>query len=309
MTTLAWRDLPLMGYAWFTVILAWTAAVGATPARTDLLATAIFPLAAVWIVTALRWPGGSLQEHRFALTLSVGAPLLVMLIGVSGLRAPETDAALLRIHEVATICLGLLCVAHAAWRGRAHAALLLPVTLYGAALENGGILLGFFREPGYTLYVGPLPAPVSTVAGWMVAFYLCNWMTEQVRERVDAVRHSAVASALTAVAAALAIDLQIDPLASAIDLWHWHPMLPIGALGVPAVNWVAWLCAVFPFALLLYRGGGDPPDAWRMLWQAPLALLLASVMFLTGMALLEGGTDGPTFDILREAWGRWSQVR
>ena len=42
--------------------------------------------------------------------------------------------------------------------------------VYGLMLENGGIVMRFFYEPSFRLYLGPLPAPLCTMLGWCVVF-------------------------------------------------------------------------------------------------------------------------------------------
>ena len=38
--------------------------------------------------------------------------------------------------------------------------------VYGLVLENSGIIMRFFYEPSFRLYLGPLPAPLVTMLGW-----------------------------------------------------------------------------------------------------------------------------------------------
>lgn len=294
-----WRDLPLVAYAGLSVLASWTAVTALTPARVELAATAIFPLAAIVAVSRFGWRAFEPEERRFRVRLAAGVAALLAVIVLAAPRTPLAEADIVRVHEAFSLGLTLLIAGHAAWRGRRYVALYFgPVAMYGIVLENGGILAGFFREPGYGFYVGSLPAPLATMAGWVNVFYLCNWMADDVRSRSTGVRRGAARSALTATAAALALDLQVDPLATAAGLWQWHAKLGEDWLGVPLLNYVAWACAVMPFAWVMYRAPSQPAAAPWLLRRLPLALLLATAMFLVSMAVLEGGLHGPTYQIL-----------
>ena len=118
--------------------------------------------------------------------------------------------------------------------------------------------------------------------------------------------------------AALLLDLQIDPLATAVGFWRWHPQLAVGFLGVPWLNFVAWGCAVFPFALFLFWRQNHlqlSPDqvaaavhrSWLWL-RVPLVLAFAAVLFCLTMAASEGGFRGPTYGILCATFSRWGVI-
>jgi uncharacterized membrane protein len=304
-----WTHLPLVSFVVYAVGTAHASMANLDPPRYDLAWNSLFPFSVPLIVFGLRWRRAGRAERRAAAMLLLGAPLVVLL---SGLCAPRThlDADTLRtIYEISVIGHCAVLVVHAWTRHRALAALLLgPIALYGVVLENGGILLGYFSELKYHLYVHPLPAPVATMIGWIMVFYLMMHVTWEVRALVPAVRRTAVGSALVATATALLLDFDLDPLATAVGFWQWHELLPVGPLGVPTINFVAWACAVFPLAWVMFRresahrlAPGEIATAphRRALWpRAVWALAAAAVLFLLSMAAIEGGVGGPTFTIL-----------
>ena len=120
--------------------------------------------------------------------------------------------------------------------------------LYGAVLENGGIVLGFFHETNLTdTVLKPFVAPVATMIGWSVVLAMATFVTWGLRKRLPWLRRSAGLSALAVGFFATLLDLQIDPIATAVGCWVWHHSLPAFFHGVPLVNFVAWMCALVPF--------------------------------------------------------------
>ncbi len=314
-----WLDLPLVNYAVYAVGIAWAEVVNLDPPRPELFWTFVFPLAVPLLVYALRWPKAAPVE-RLAAALLVGLVALVLLVtGTLATPQPIAATTLRRIYEASAILNTVLLGVHAWRRHRAWLGLFFgPAAAYGLLLENGGILLGYFSELDYALYLGPLPAPLATMSGWITVFYLVTWVTWELRARLPWLERSAVGSALVAMLAALALDLQIDPLATAVGFWTWHPALTPGFLGVPWLNFAAWGAAVFPFALLLFwrqtrlqltpEAIADGPHlAWLWL-RVPLVLGLAALLFTATMLILEGGFGGPTYLILYTTLARWGLI-
>ena len=313
---LAWADLPLVSYAVYAVAIAHAQIANLDPARLEHVPAAIFPLFVVWGVYALRAPTASLAGRVLGATVCLGAPAAIAAswwlaeLGVG--RVVLSPDELRGIYELSAVAHAAILMVHATTGPRRWLAFFLgPAAVYGVLLENGGILLGYFAELHYRAYLGPLPAPLATMCGWVMLFYVVTWITWEVRRLIPPVRQSPVASAAVATGAALALDLQIDPLATAVGFWVWDPRLAPGLLGVPVLNFVAWACAVFPFSLALFLReqtcGLSPGEIalpahrgwmWRRL---PAVLAGAAILFLTTMTTIEGGFDGPTYSILRSA--------
>lgn len=307
-----WRDLPLVNFAVYAVGIGHAEIANLVPARPDLFFSFVFPLSVPTLIYALRWPRANRIERGVALTVIVGSLLLLMVSYFGAWRTPLASASLRSIYEVAAILNTLALGWHAWTQSRAMAAFFLgPAALYGVMLENGGILLGYFTELEYGWYLGPLPAPLATMAGWVTVFYLVVQVAWYLRELVPRIKQSASLSALASMFAALLLDLQIDPMATAVGFWRWNPLLAKGPMGVPLLNFVAWGCAVLPFAWLLFRRQdayaltplevtAKPHRTW--MWSRTLvALTAATGLFLVTMTLIEGGMDGPTCRILRTA--------
>jgi hypothetical protein len=144
--------------------------------------------------------------------------------------------------------------------------------------------------------------------------YMVIWTAWEVQALVPAVRRSAAASALVATVVGLLLDLHIDPVATAVGFWRWNDLLPGVVFGVPLVNFVAWGCAIFPFAYLvswrqtvLNLRPEDlvrPPHRRWLLWRVPAMLGAAAGLFLLASAVTEGGFGGPTFVVLRVGLAR-----
>ena len=96
--------------------------------------------------------------------------------------------------------------------------------VYGMCLESSGILLGVFSEDGYHWHVPGFRAPLATMLGWVTVFYPCVAMLEVLGRGFPALaRWSLPARAALLSGLAVAVDLQVDPYATALGLWSWHP--------------------------------------------------------------------------------------
>jgi len=177
--------------------------------------------------------------------------------------------------------------------------------VYGLILENTGIIMHYFYEPRFHLYLGPLPAPLATMLGWCVVFYVTVAVTQHLVGWIPWLGKTIWRRAWTATLLALCLDAQLDPLASISGVfWRWNEQLPPFFLGVPIVNWAAWFGAFLPYTYFVFkildRESWDMRRKnWELFLRVPLAAFLAGVLWLGVMTLFEGGTAGPTWDILR----------
>jgi uncharacterized membrane protein len=314
-----WDDLPILTYLAYAFSIANTELSNLDPPRGDLFLSCLFPLVVPAALYALRWPRAQRLERLVAMVLFGGTLLLLGIVYVGAPAFPLRPGTLRTVYEASSIANMLLLAAHAATYTRGWLGLFLgPVALYGVLLENGGILLGYFEELDYHLYLGPLPAPIATMSGWITVFYVVTQVSWLFAREVAALRVRPMLMALIATAAALLLDLQIDPLATAVGFWRWDHHLPAGFLGVPILNFVAWGSAVLPFAYVLFwyqtRRALTPVDlgAWLhirwLLLQVPLVLAAAAVLFCVSMIVAQGGVYGPAYDILVQTLARWGLV-
>jgi uncharacterized membrane protein len=305
------RFLPAWMFFFYGCLLLNASLTNFDPPRPDLAANAIFPLGvfvAFYLVRALKAPD---VEHR--LPLAVMAVSLALCFPVLNLAyhrpSPVSGRGLLLAFEISNFVWAGIMAWHA-WRARRGHLLLFfgAGFLYGLFLENGGIVLGFFHETNLTLtLVKPLVAPVATMIGWCVVLYMATFVVWQLRKWVSALQRQTALSAVLVAAIATLLDLQIDPLATASGAWVWDATLPGWFHGVPQVNFVAWICALAPFAYVMFRvqarhrlseGGLWTRRALReMTIAVPIALVLAAVAFMVSTAALEG-INGPSWSIL-----------
>lgn len=177
--------------------------------------------------------------------------------------------------------------------------------IYGLLLENSGIVMRFFYEPSFRLYLGPLPAPLVTMLGWSLVFYIMVAVTDRIAEYVPWLKRGVWRRAWAATLMALCMDGQLDPLASMSGVfWRWNEILPPAFLGVPAINFAAWFGAFLPYAYFLFKIRerkelSENERNWELFLRVPLATLLAGMLCFGVMAVIEGGFDGPSFAILR----------
>ena len=304
------KNLPLWLYLLCGVLLFNTALTNLGRPRPDLAWAAVFPLGLFSLIQLLRAARAGAPSERRLLLASLAFPaLLPPLILAVQRPSPLSHRGLLVAYELSSFAWGALLIWHA-WRLRpALVALFFGAGLfYGALLENGGILLGFFHEQNLKLtQIPPLPAPLATVVGWSVVLMMGTCVTWQLRALFPALRRSPLGSALLVAVTATTLDLQIDPLATAAGAWSWHPSLPPWFLGVPRLNYLAWMCALVPFAWALFRhqertgladaGAFGAADVWALTRAAPAILAIAALLFLGAITLLEG-PRGPSWEIL-----------
>jgi len=303
-----WRQLPAWMFFVYAVLLLNTELTNFHPARVDLAHTVVFPLSVFVLFQVVRATLGRASKRLLAVSvgLAFGLPLVVL---ASYRPSPLDVSQLLRIYEWSNFFWAGLLVAHGLAHQRSHVALFFGVGLvYGAALENGGILLGFFHETNLTdTVVKPFVAPFATMVGWSVVLLMATFVTWELRKHLGWLRRSAALSALAVGSFATLLDLQIDPIATAAGCWVWHESLPGWFHGVPLVNFIAWMCALVPFAYVMFRvqerRGLDDGAAWdrgaltELFAWTPAALVLAALCFI-GVTLLTEGVVGPSWTLL-----------
>lgn len=303
-----WRHLPAWMFFVYGVLLLNTELTNFSPARGDLAHTVVFPLLVFVIYQVLRFTHGTGSRRMVisSLLLAFGLPTLIFFWHTP---SPLSHDGLLRIYEWSNFAWAALIVWHLWSHQRTHVALFFGVgLLYGAVLENGGIILGFFHETNLTdTMVRPFVAPVATMIGWSVVLAMATFVTWGLRKRLPWLRRSALLSALAVGTFATLLDLQIDPIATAVGCWVWHETLPGWFHGVPLVNFVAWMCALVPFGYVMFRvqerrGLGDgaawgPEDLLALLKWSPAGLVCAALSFI-GVTLLLEGVTGPSWTLL-----------
>jgi uncharacterized membrane protein len=315
-----WDDAPLLNFAFYAVMIAQAEVNNLTTPRPELFLSCLFPMTVPVVIYFLRWGSASDLERRVSVGVIAGSAVCLLLIRTFIQPVPVEAASLRSIYEVSAILNAVLLGVHAWRRGRGVFAMFFgPAALYGVLLENGGILLGYFSELDYRLYLGPLPAPLATMCGWLTVFYIVTWVAWALGREVAAIGQRPLLIALAAMTAALLLDLQIDPLATAVGFWAWHPLLPRTIMDVPILNFAAWGCAVLPFAFTLFwrqhRHGLSAEalcERRHILWltaMVPLVLAAATMLFALTMMIIDGGLHGPTAAVLRQTLLRWGWVR
>lgn len=303
-----WRHLPAWMFLIYGCLLLNTELTNFEPARADLAYTVVFPLGVFMLYQGVRFTVGDASPRLFlvSLALAFGLPLANLTWHTP---SPLETATLLRFYEWSNFAWAALLMVHAWKRHPSHLVLFFGVALvYGAALENGGIVLGFFHETNLNdTMVKPFVAPVATMIGWSVVLAMATFITWGLRERLPWLRRSAGLSAVVLASAATLLDLQIDPVATAVGCWVWHESLPGWFHGVPLVNFIAWMWALLPFAYVMFRlqalrgvtdgGAWARGDLLALLRWSPAALLVATLGF-TGTTLLLEGANGPSWTLL-----------
>jgi hypothetical protein len=316
-----WQHFP----AWFVFIMGFSilnyVVVRADPKvfgalDRDLFAlTVVIPMAwfVLYFTLTIRREGRPrpLVAHAATWALAILVPLGTWFLATRGYVQRERlgSAQMVRYYEIVQFFwLGVLVLHAWTTRGLQRALTFFGVCfLYGLLLENAGIVLGFFSEHSYSVYLRlgefRLPAPLATQFGWCIMFYVATHLVEGFGRSFPALDRRPWALALLTSLLATSLDLQIDPMASLSGTWWlWDPRLPAGWLGVPWLNFFAWFAAFLPFsyAYFHYRASGltEGRQNLRLLvyvpWMLPACMLLGGALVL----LHEGGFGGPSSEIL-----------
>ena len=305
-----WKHLP----AWLFLFYGWALLnaflTNLDPPRPDLAFTAAGPLAvftAYYCVRAIRAEDVRRRGRMLAaaMTLAVGLPVATLLWHRP---YPISSEHLRDIYEATNFLWVALAIFHATRTSLERALLFFGVGLfYGALLENGGIMLGYFRETHLRAKLPPLVAPVSTMIGWSLVIYMAFFVVYGLRQWLPTLKRSPLLSGMVVAVVATLLDIELDPLATAIRCWEWDPSLPPALGPVPFVNFVAWVSALVPFGWAVFRYqdhvGLEDHTPWptrhlvRGTLGAPLVLCLAACVFLTLITVAEG-PGGPSWGVL-----------
>lgn len=295
---------------WYSILSFCHAAyVSLDSRRADVVGIAALPMA--WFMLERVLTLGRDRDEGRPWKLSAFLALAALAMPITVLFAPHNPApaAVFRASYEATGILGAAGVFAWVFAQDRRAAMVFfgAGLLYGLVLENSGILLGFFHEGGYALYLPPFVAPVVTIVGWSTAMFLSCWYVLRLRRDLPRLLGTPLRAAIAATLFALSFDAVVDPVAAQVGLWEWHPSLSLGPLGVPPVNWIAWTCAVLPFAHLVFRiapdGRLDDRRVRLVFRGTPLALCYAATAFVAVTLLLEGAR-GPSWELLNLATSR-----
>jgi len=178
--------------------------------------------------------------------------------------------------------------------------------VYGLMLENTGILMRYFYEPSFSIYLWFFPAPLCTMLGWCLVFYIVVSITQRITEWVPWLAEGLWRRVAVATTLALCMDAQLDPLASMSGVfWRWNELLPPAFFGVPFINFAAWFGAISAFSFFVFRtldrsDWSPGRKNWELFLRVPLASVIAGTLCFAVMTLAEGGFDGPSFHIMRE---------
>ncbi len=287
-----WRNAPLACAFWVVFCLVHLECRTLYPPAWGLVYTAVFPLIwlgwAVWRESAKARLERRSCVRRVLLTCVVLPLATASIPGVHFLRAYES---LKLAYEFASLLLfGVMAIHCLRQRGVwVFALFFVAGAIYGMALENGGIEMGFFSEEGYRLYLRPfLPGPLVTALGWCTVLYMVTFITERITDTATPVW---LRTAL-AVGIALSMDLQIDPVAARVGWWVWHPSLPRAHHGVPLINYISWACAIAPFAWhyfsMVSREHGDCGRAIRTFAGIPVYLVVGGILVMSATFVLCG---------------------
>jgi uncharacterized membrane protein len=180
--------------------------------------------------------------------------------------------------------------------GRRAAGELLALAAYGYALERAAIAAFTAHEYPPVWRFAPGGVPVAVVAVW--AAVISSAMAVAVRRGAGSAETRAAMAALLAIA----VDLVMEPVAVRSGLWRWTPPGPW--LGVPMGNFVGWAVIVGSYTLGAERFAGAGPPAHEAARR--LALAVASVGALLAVGLGWRSLEAERLFTPGVAWAAWA---
>jgi hypothetical protein len=175
---------------------------------------------------------------------------------------------------------------------------LLALAAYGYALEAVAIRVFASHDYGAGWSVAPLGVPVAVALVW--AAVISSAMALAARNGPRGIAARAAVAALIAVS----LDLLIEPVAVRAGLWRWTPPGPW--LGVPIGNFVGWAVIVAGYAYgaeRLSAEGGTLHEALRRLAVAAASVL---ALVLVGLAWRESHAEGLFSE--GRGWIAWASI-
>jgi len=300
--------MPAWYLAYQSISIAYTEAKVYVPPASSLLWTAVFPLGWFYlyrIPPALK--SGTRRKTKALLLLLVPAALLVY-SATYARPFPLEQPIALHYTEIWSFTVFAVLAVHCLVRGgrRKFVHLYVVGLVYGCVLENSSIVLGFFSEEGYRFYIPGLPTPVYAMVGWCTVVYVSVHVTEILAKELGRSTLAITVKTVIATAIALSIDMQVDPAAAYYGWWVWHSDLGMDILGVPAINFIAWFSAMFPFFWAYFWCTSRPEYAGRahikpMVISTSVALAAAAVLVVC-LTLVLLGTDSASWRLLVNAF-------
>ncbi len=212
-----WRHLPAWMFFIYGQLILNTELTNFDPPLTELAYTAVFPISVFLLYQGVRFFTDGLSRTGFTVSavLGIGLPVLTYFFHTP---SPLPLPTLLRLYEWSNFFWAALMMFNLWWHEKSHLVLFFGVAfLYGLALENGGILLGFFHETNLTdTMVKPFVAPFATMLGWSVVLTLGVFVTWEFRARLPWLKKSNLLSAVSVGVCSTMLDVQIDPVATGI---------------------------------------------------------------------------------------------
>jgi len=152
--------------------------------------------------------------------------------------------------EVCAYVIFLLCLVHAARRGKQAVMYLLGGLAFGLVLEYIEVVTGSYTYGRFWSMLGhpPLYIPICIGLGWGIILYTARLFS-------DALRLPLLTAAAFDTLLAINIDLSMDIVAYRLHMWHWYwtgtTLNPLTAqwFGIPYGNFIGWETVVFCYSL------------------------------------------------------------
>lgn len=282
-----WRNLPVF-FIWLIGLSVLNNALHhVSPPVERVRALSFFPIACSLILLwyACRKEYGGERMLRLFFSWAAGMTILYLTLSMHGLNLPLDMQTQRSIYEFSALAQFVLLLIHArTWFKPWDWVWVFGVTLFfGIILENGGIILGVFSEPGYLFYVPGLPAPVATALGWANVLYCAFFAVERILPHMAPVGRGLVCALI-----GLSLDVLFDPVATRLGWWVWNPALEVKIWEVPIINFIAWFWALFPYAAVYYwvRGMGKYGEGGKVFYLMGWFPVILTAEFLGVIASL-----------------------
>lgn len=174
--------------------------------------------------------------------LQIGVLVILHMVGVAGLSSSYSDWFLMLTPINLLVSAALVWWNHPAWSAKAIAVLLLSFVV-GMAAEIAGVATGQIfgtYHYGNTLGLKLFEVPLVIGVNWAVLVYCSAALLHRFNWPL-------LAKAAVSAALMVGLDVLMEPVAIALDFWHW----PEGH--IPLQNYFAWFAVAFVLLVVFHN--------------------------------------------------------
>ena len=181
---------------------------------------------------------------KLRVSISIAVLVIVHVVGLFGMASAYREVFLILTPINLALSFAIMLVNDVRWNAAQWGAIALCFAV-GIAVEAIGVATGMvFGDYYYGATLGPKLFEVPIVIGlnWALLVYGSAAITSKLLPGRPVLLHAAIGAAIM-----VGYDVLMEPVAIALDFWHW----PQGS--IPLQNYFAWFVVAFGLLVILHR--------------------------------------------------------